>query len=111
MTFNSIDTFYLTVTRQEIMGKRGDLTCSKGSHTSFVSHPGHPSKNVLDTPLPPRYQKCTKSRLSAVIVGESENSADTRFKPRVGSVPLGEKGETKRRQAVLWLREHVCIDP
>ena len=55
------------------MGERGDVTCSKGPgfepqlaayvyvlnfampwppHTSFVSHLGHPSKNVLDTPLP-----------------------------------------------------------
>ena len=54
------------------MGERGDVTCSKGPgfepqlaayvyvlnfampwppHTSFVSHLGHPSKNVLDTPL------------------------------------------------------------
>ena len=57
--------------RQEIMGERGDVTCSKvlgfelwsaaymalnsampwPPHTSFVSHQGHPGKKVLDTPL------------------------------------------------------------
>ena len=60
------------------MGERGDATCSKGPgfepqlaayvyvlnfampwppQTSFVSHLGHPSKNVLDTPLTPAENK------------------------------------------------------
>ena len=70
------------------MGERGDVTCSKGPgfepqlaayvyvlnfampwppHTSFVSHLGHPSKNVLDTPLSVSRQHAALSYIKIII--------------------------------------------
>ena len=71
------------------MGERGDVTCSKGPgfepqlaayvyvlnfampwppHTSFVSHLGHPSKNVLDTPLHGGESECCRLRLPELYI-------------------------------------------